>query len=132
MPSFMIRWIKEKKDRRFMFVARLLMKFSTEVRWLFQNGVWTYGTKTIPEFLRATREYTLSGSAPNIESATLILEAERYLYLEGQANRIAADLKCSYTHIKLTSAEGAGEHCHEGALMRANQVIFDWLDETLA
>jgi hypothetical protein len=31
-----------------------------------------------------------------------------------------------------TTAEGAGEHCHVGSLLRTHQVIFDWLDETLA
>jgi hypothetical protein len=31
-----------------------------------------------------------------------------------------------------TTAEGAGEHCHVGSLTRAHQVIFDWLDTTLA
>jgi hypothetical protein len=33
---------------------------------------------------------------------------------------------------RLTSAEGAGEHCHVGSLARTHQVIFDWLDTTLA
>ena len=32
----------------------------------------------------------------------------------------------------LTDAEGAGEHCHMGALTRAHQRMFDWLDDTLA
>jgi hypothetical protein len=32
----------------------------------------------------------------------------------------------------LTGAQGAGEHTHAGALGRAHQVIFDWLDTTLA
>ena len=36
------------------------------------------------------------------------------------------------TLITLAEAEGAGEHCHMGALARAHQTIFDWLDITLA
>jgi hypothetical protein len=32
----------------------------------------------------------------------------------------------------LTEQEGAGEHTHAGALARAHQVMFDWLDTTLA
>jgi hypothetical protein len=31
----------------------------------------------------------------------------------------------------LTTAEGAGEHWHVGSLLRAHQVIFDWLDDTM-
>jgi hypothetical protein len=36
------------------------------------------------------------------------------------------------TLVTLTSAEGAAEHTHAGALGRAHPVIFDWLDTTLA
>lgn len=35
------------------------------------------------------------------------------------------------TLVTLTSAEGAGEHTHTGALGRAHQIMFDWLDTTL-
>lgn len=35
------------------------------------------------------------------------------------------------TLVTLTSAEGAGEHTHIGALGRAHQIMFDWLDTTL-
>ena len=36
------------------------------------------------------------------------------------------------TRVILTKAEGAGEHTHAGALARAHQVLFDWLDTTLS
>jgi hypothetical protein len=36
------------------------------------------------------------------------------------------------TLVTLTIAEGAGEHTHAGALGRAHQIMFDWLDITLA
>jgi hypothetical protein len=36
------------------------------------------------------------------------------------------------TLVTLTIAEGAGEHTHAGALGRAHQIMFDWLDTTLA
>ena len=32
----------------------------------------------------------------------------------------------------LTDAEGAGEHCHEGAMPAFHQHAFDWLDTVLA
>ncbi|MGA5820997.1 hypothetical protein ACPC54_24400 [Kitasatospora sp. NPDC094028] len=34
--------------------------------------------------------------------------------------------------ITLTEPEGAGEHCHMGAMSRFQQVTFDWLDTVLA
>ena len=36
------------------------------------------------------------------------------------------------TLARFTTAEGSGEHCHDGSLLRARQVIFDWLDTIVA
>ncbi|MDT5324838.1 MAG: hypothetical protein QOF25_1990 [Mycobacterium sp.] len=36
------------------------------------------------------------------------------------------------TLVTLRESDGAGEHCHMGAMGRAHQVIFDWLDDVLA
>jgi hypothetical protein len=43
-----------------------------------------------------------------------------------------AVLAAPTTLITLRESEGAGEHCHMGAMSRLHQCIFDWLDETLA
>jgi hypothetical protein len=31
--------------------------------------------------------------------------------------------------VTLKESEGAGEHCHVGAMARLHQIIFDWLDD---
>jgi hypothetical protein len=36
------------------------------------------------------------------------------------------------TLVTLRESDGAGEHCHMGAMGRTHQVIFDWLDDVLA
>jgi hypothetical protein len=60
------------------------------------------------------------------------MDAEEDQFLKGQPDELAANMTAPTTMAYLTSAEGAGEHCHVGSLLRAHQVIFDWLDETLA
>jgi hypothetical protein len=40
-------------------------------------------------------------------------------------------LHCPKTLLTFTAAEGAGEHCHVGALTLFHQRMFDWLDDTL-
>ena len=40
-------------------------------------------------------------------------------------------LHCPKTFAAFTAAEGAGEHCSEGALTLFHQRMFDWLDDTL-
>src|ERR687896_1470430 len=70
---------------------------------------------------RATSTYTLEGIADRIACPTLVLEAENDHVFAGEARRVAAALRCPHRHILLTDAEGAGEHCHEGAMLRFHQ-----------
>ncbi len=42
-----------------------------------------------------------------------------------------AALKAPKTLHIFTEEEGAAEHCQQGNLTLLNQVLFDWLDETL-
>jgi hypothetical protein len=43
----------------------------------------------------------------------------------------AAAIHAPTTVVTLSDAEGAGEHCHVGAMSRLHQEMFDWLDDTL-
>jgi hypothetical protein len=97
-----------------------------------QNGMWTFGTSSPSEFVRKSKLYTLAGIAGDITAATLVLDAENDQFLKGQPQAIHAALNSAKQLVTLTEAEGAGEHCHMGAMFRAHQTIFDWLDETLA
>ncbi len=49
-----------------------------------------------------------------------------------QPEKLHSALKSKSDLVTLTDAEGAGEHWHMGAVSRLHQVIFDWLDDTLA
>jgi len=40
-------------------------------------------------------------------------------------------LTCVKTLMRFSTAEGAGAHCHSGALRLAFGRIYDWLDHTL-
>ncbi|MCX5096439.1 hypothetical protein OOK36_48430 [Streptomyces sp. NBC_00365] len=51
--------------------------------------------------------------------------------IHGQPQRVQAALTCPHTLITLPETEGAGEHCHVGAMSRFHQSTFDWLDTTL-
>ena len=115
-------------------VARALagpMAESTGLRWFIRNGMWAFGADSPAALFRRT-SYTLDGAAGQIACPTLLLEAENDATFRGEAQRIAQALNCPYEHIVLTDAEGAGEHCHEGAMLAFHQRAFDWLDTVLA
>lgn len=105
------------------------MLHNTQTRWAIQNGMWTMGVKSPADVPRAFKDYTLTGVADRITIPTLILDAENDQFLKGERQRVAEALtSADTTLVTLTDAEGAGEHCHMGAMSRLHQVIFDWLD----
>jgi len=82
-------------------------------------------------WLRDGHDYTLDGVADQILAPTLIMEGEHDTLLAGQPERVEKALTAApTTRVTLTEREGAGEHTHAGALARAHQVMFDWLDTT--
>src|SRR5258708_1343979 len=87
--------------------------------------------RSAAEFVRQTRQYTLEG-VDSIATPALVLDAENDQFLKGQPEKLHSALNSRSHLVTLTDAEGAGEHCHMGAMSRLHQVIFDWLDDTLA
>ncbi|MFD4908978.1 alpha/beta fold hydrolase [Kitasatospora purpeofusca] len=51
---------------------------------------------------------------------------------KGQPEQLFDHLTCPRTLMVFTAEEGAGAHCHPGAMRLTQARIYDWLDETLA
>ncbi|MFD7014945.1 alpha/beta fold hydrolase [Streptomyces sp. NPDC059161] len=132
MPPFLREWVETGRDDLANPVVGLLMKASTQLRWALRNGVWAFGAASVADYIRRTADYTLDGAAHLIDCPTLILDAEDDQFFRGQPQRVQAALTCPHTLVTLRESEGAGEHCHMGAMSRFHQVTFDWLDSTLA
>jgi pimeloyl-ACP methyl ester carboxylesterase len=133
LPSFLIEWIAEHNDDAATAVLSMLMAANTQLRWAVRNGMWTMGVDAVADLPRAFQPYTLAGIADRIVAPALVLDAENDQFFKGQPRRAAdAMINSKTTLVTLTEAEGAGEHCHMGAMSRAHQTIFDWLDEAVA
>ena len=132
MPAFLQRWLDAGHDRLFTRAATMLVRTSTPFRWATRHGQWTFGVETIADFVRTTKAYSLRGIASQIGCPTLVMEGDEDPLLHGQARRVAESLTCLVDHVILRSSDGAGAHRHMGSLQLAHQVMFDWLDETLA
>ncbi|OMI05838.1 dipeptidyl aminopeptidase [Bradyrhizobium brasilense] len=132
LPGFLLKWIYNGDDRKAIPLMKLKMAIDSSSRWGLSNGTWTFGSRSIAEFVRQTRQYTLKGIVDSITTPALVLDAENDQFLKGQPEKLHAALKSNSRLVTLTDAEGAGEHCHMGAMSRLHQVIFDWLDDTLA
>jgi pimeloyl-ACP methyl ester carboxylesterase len=132
VPGFVMKLIYGRRDRIPNWITGLLARFDTQARWGLDNGRWTIGGDSYADFLRRTTGYSLKGVADRINTPALIMDAEEDQFLRGQPEALASRMTAPTTMAYFTSAEGAGEHCHVGSLLRAHQVIFDWLDERLA
>lgn len=53
-------------------------------------------------------------------------------FFKGQPEQLYEHLTCPKTLMLFTAEEGAGAHCHPGAMRLALARIYDWLDTTLA
>jgi pimeloyl-ACP methyl ester carboxylesterase len=132
IPPFLNEWVEQGRDDVAMPVIQLLMAISTHARWALRNGKWTMGLDSLVDVPRAFKQYTLAGVAELISAPALILDAESDQFFKGEPQRAAeAMINSDTTLITLREDEGAGEHCHMGAMSRAHQVIFDWLAQTL-
>lgn len=103
----------------------------TSLRWVLSNAMWVFGVATGRELLDEAAKYDLTEVAGLVSCPTLVCDAEDDQFFQGQPARLYAALNCPKTFAAFTSAEGAGEHCHEGALTLFHQRMFDWLDDTL-
>jgi hypothetical protein len=114
-------------------VLELLMSVNTQIRWALRNGMWAMGADSPADLFRLFRHYTLAGIADRITAPALVLEADNDQFFKGEpAHAADAMVNSKTTLVTLRESEGAGEHCHVGAMSRAHQVIFDWLDDVLA
>ena len=133
LPPFLASWIAEGRDDAAIPVLSLLMTVSTSVRWAMNNGVWAFGVSSYADLVRKSQDYTLDGYTDQITAPTLIMDGENDQFLKGEPQVLHTALtKAPTTLVTFTIAEGAGEHTHAGALGRAHQGMFDWLDTTLA
>ena len=133
LPKFLVEWIKAGRDEQAIPVLEWIKQHDTYARWALQNGVWVYGTSNEPEYIRKSEQFALTTEHMHkIKSPALILEGENDLVFKGQAGKLAAEMKAPHKHVVMRNADGAGEHCHMGAMRVFHQTVFDWLHTTLA
>ena len=104
---------------------------STGIRWALLNAQWTFGLQSASDLMRATKEYTLEELSQKVATPCLILDAENDHFLKGQPEVFRASLHCEHEFVSLRADEGADTHCHQGAVFRTHQVIFDYLARRL-
>jgi pimeloyl-ACP methyl ester carboxylesterase len=116
---------------KFEEIIRKGMENNTSLRWAITQCVWSFGASSIADLLAKTRQATIDGVVAQIQCPCLVLEAEGDMFFRGQPQKIYDSLKAPKQLFKFTSEDGAENHCQSGALAYKDEVVFNWLDETL-
>ena len=117
---------------KFADVMEQAMLNSTDMRWNVTQGNWSFRVPTFFDFVEETKKYTMDGTAGQIACPCLVMDAEADMFFKGQPQEIYDALRCPKKLVKTTAEDGAENHCQSGALAFKDQIVFDWLDETLA
>lgn len=133
IPADTLALIEQGRDAEALPLLETMIKDDTNARWGLQNGVWVNGVSNFAEYVRSTAAYTLTDEdIHQIQTPTLLLEGEDDKVFAGQAAHVAGQLRAPHQHIVMRSADGAGAHCHEGAMYLLHQTVFNFLHRTLA
>jgi alpha-beta hydrolase superfamily lysophospholipase len=98
--------------------------------WALRRGMLVHGVDDPLALLDAMREFTLAGRAERIRCPTWVCSAEGD-DIGASAPRLYEALTCEKTYVRFTAAEGAGDHCEQGARALYHARSLGWLDEVL-
>ena len=108
------------------------MPGNTNLTWIVTNGIWTVGASGFGDLLEKAKAYTLkNGITGKIQCPCLVMNAEGDIFFKGQPQQVYDELKAPKKLITFTSEFGAENHCQSGELSYKDEVVFNWLDETL-
>jgi len=113
-------------------VAKLLQLLASKptAGWALRRGLLVHAVDDPLDFVDALRDFTLAGRATSISCPTWVCNAEGD-DISASAPQLVDAMTCDKTYVHFTAAEGAGDHCEQGARGLYHARSFAWLDELL-
>jgi hypothetical protein len=90
--------------------------------------------RVTPDFwtpVQTLQKQDITTDASRITSPTLVIDYEDEQFYPGQADQLHGLLTCPKDLVRMTSAEGAQMHCSPMAPQYHNDVVFNWLNNTV-
>ncbi len=112
-------------------IASEKMADNTALRWAVTQGTWSFAVPSVAELLDRSKDYTLEGVVDRIRCPCLVMEADGDIFFKGQPQRVFDELKVPKAFARFTAEDGAENHCQSGALAYKDEVVFNWIAETL-
>lgn len=102
------------------------------LRWGIEQGLWSFNVDSATEWMNLVKPMTLKGVEDQIQCPIWAGEAQNDQFLLGQPEKVRDALGDKATYVTLTSADAAGNHCHVGAQVLLNQLVFDWFENIVS
>jgi pimeloyl-ACP methyl ester carboxylesterase len=103
----------------------------SSIRWLIDQGLFAFNTRSPFNWFSQLGAYSLDGFYGNITCPVFIGDGQDDLQVFGQAQVVADALGDLATLYKFNNSLGAGQHCQLGAGPYLAQVIWDWFQGVL-
>jgi len=107
------------------------MASNTALNWAVTQGMWSMHEASPADLLDASKKYTMSGIIDKIKTPCLVMEAEGDIFFKGQPKRVFDELQVPKKFAAFTPEDGAENHCQSGALSFKDEVVFNWIADTL-
>jgi alpha-beta hydrolase superfamily lysophospholipase len=132
LPGPLARGFAGGRRRARLTVGRLLEHVAAKptAGWALRRGMLVHGVEDPLALVDAMRAFTLAGHAEHITCPTWVCNAEGD-DVGASAPQLVAALRCEKQYVRFTAAEGAGDHCEQGARTLYHARSLGWLDERL-
>ncbi len=132
LPSPLAGPVAAGRRRARLVTGRLLKLVASKptTGWALRRGMLVHGVGDSLALLDAMREYTLAGRAEQITCPTWVCSAEGD-DISASAPQLVEALTCPNEYVRFTAAEGADDHCEQGARALYHARSFGWLDRIL-
>lgn len=133
LPPELLAMLDDEGSRaRFDAVMATQMPTDAKSRWGAEQGAWSFNTRSAWELFNRARKMTIKGLEGKFHYPVLVCDAARDHFFGDQAAEAAKIIGPNATHYVFADDElGAGEHCHVGAFVEMNRVVYDWLADVL-
>jgi len=132
MPPPLARGLRESRLWARLVIRPVLRMLAARptAGWALRRGMLVHGAPSPLAYLDSLRDFTLRGRAERITCPTWVCNAEED-DIGASAPQLVNALTSPKTFVRFTSADGAGDHCEQGARALYHARSFGWLDHLL-
>jgi dienelactone hydrolase len=103
-----------------------------EEQFTIQKRSEIFGQGSFYDRMHLAQQFTLSQETiARVKAPTLVIEADEEQFVPGQAQQVYEQLTTRKKLLTFTVAEGAQFHCEPMAPQLRNELMFNWLEDTL-